>query len=62
MNGKSLSISIIAVILSFVGGFVLANALNRNETDVLRAENARLQNNPVETNKELTLRDRKSVV
>ncbi len=57
MNGKSLSISIIAVILSFVGGFVLANALNRNETDVLRAENARLQNNPVETNKELTLSD-----
>ena len=49
MNGKSLAISIIAVIISFIGGFILANALNRSETDALRAENARLLKNPVET-------------
>ncbi len=57
MNGKSLSISIIAVIISFVGGFILANALNRNEMDVLRAENARVKNNPAENNSELSLSD-----
>lgn len=44
MNSKSLWISIIAVVLSFAGGFILANALNRSETDGLRAENARLKN------------------
>lgn len=55
MNGKSLWISIIAVIISFIGGFILANALNRNELDTLRAENARLKSSPVENNPELTL-------
>ena len=43
MNRKSLWISIIAVIISFAGGFILANALNRNEMDDLRAENSRLK-------------------
>lgn len=57
MNGKSLWISIIAVIISFVGGFILANALNRSEMDTLRAESARIKNNPVESNSELTLSD-----
>lgn len=30
---------------SFVGGFLLANALNRNELNLLRGENERLKNN-----------------
>lgn len=42
MNGKVLGISIVAVIVSFVGGFLLANALNRNELNILRADNERL--------------------
>jgi tetratricopeptide (TPR) repeat protein len=42
MNGKVLWLSIVAVIVSFVGGFLLANALNRNEMNQLRAENGRL--------------------
>ena len=46
MKNKSFWISIIAVIISFVGGFILANAFNRNELDTLRAENARLKNEP----------------
>jgi tetratricopeptide (TPR) repeat protein len=43
MNRKSFWISIIAVIISFAGGFILANALNRSEMEVLRAENSRLK-------------------
>ena len=42
MNGKALWLSIVAVIISFAGGFLLANALNRNEMIELRAENGRL--------------------
>lgn len=44
MKTKVLLISIVAVIVSFIGGFLLANALNRNEFDSLRAENERLKN------------------
>jgi tetratricopeptide (TPR) repeat protein len=44
MNKKALAISIIAVILSFVGGFILANSLNRKDLDALRTENAQLKN------------------
>jgi tetratricopeptide (TPR) repeat protein len=43
MNAKALTISVVAVVISFVGGFVLANALNRSELDELRAENSRLK-------------------
>ena len=43
MNSKSFWISIVAVVISFAGGFILANALNRNEMEGLRAENARLK-------------------
>jgi tetratricopeptide (TPR) repeat protein len=43
MNRKSFWVSIIAVIISFAGGFILANALNRSEMEVLRAENSRLK-------------------
>ena len=43
MNGKVFWLSIVAVIASFVGGFLLANALNRNDLNTLRAENDRLK-------------------
>lgn len=46
MNKKVLWISIIAVIISFVGGFILANALNRNELNTIRAEVERLKTTP----------------
>ena len=42
MNGKLFWLTAIAVIVSFLGGFLLANALNRNELNSLRAENERL--------------------
>lgn len=44
MNGKVFSISLVAVIVSFVGGFSLANALNRSELNNLRAEIERAKN------------------
>jgi len=53
MDKKSLAVSIIAVLISFVGGFLLANALNKRELDQLRSENARLQSE----NRKLTLSD-----
>jgi hypothetical protein len=43
MNRKSFWISIVAVVISFAGGFILANALNRSEVETLRAENSRLK-------------------
>ena len=43
MNGKVFWLSIVAVAVSFAGGFLLANALNRNEINGLRAENGRLK-------------------
>lgn len=60
MNSKSLWISIIAVVLSFAGGFILANALNRSEMEDLRAENARLKTDSgdlVESESETALSD-----
>lgn len=45
MNKKALIVSIIAVAISFVGGFILANALNRNEINNLQAELGRAKNN-----------------
>ncbi len=44
MKSNLLLISVISVIISFVGGFFLANALNRNELNSLAAENERLEN------------------
>ncbi len=44
MNKKIFWLSIAAVIISFVGGFILANALNRREMVALQAENSRLKN------------------
>jgi len=50
MKTKVLLLSITAVILSFVGGFLLANALNRTELNSLRAENERLKNTQTASN------------
>lgn len=44
MGTRALWISVIAVILSFCGGFLLANAINRTELATLRGENDRLKN------------------
>ena len=49
MNTKFLTLSIVAVLLSFIGGFLLANSLNRGEMNTLRAENERLKQNPQST-------------
>ena len=46
MKNKSFWISLVAVGISFAGGFILANAFNRSELDALRAENVRLKNEP----------------
>ena len=42
-------LSIVAIIVSFVGGFLVANALNRNDLTALRAENDRLKNASTQT-------------
>lgn len=46
MKGKFWWLSIVAVIVSFIGGFFLANALNRGELDKLRVENEKLKSVP----------------
>jgi tetratricopeptide (TPR) repeat protein len=46
MSKKVFWISTIAVLLSFAGGFLLANALNRAEMDDLRGEIGRLKKSP----------------
>lgn len=51
MNKKVFWLSLIAVAASFVGGFLLANALNRREMDNLRAETARAKNSMREAEK-----------
>lgn len=43
MDKKLIWLSVLAVIISFIGGFLLANTLNRSELDALRAENGRLK-------------------
>jgi len=43
MNNKSVWISVVAAMLSFAGGFFLANALNRGELDIIKGENDRLK-------------------
>src|SRR5687768_14154381 len=46
MNKKAFWLSILGILVSFAGGFLLANALNRKELDNLRAEAERLKNAP----------------
>lgn len=60
MNTKSLWLWIIAVVISFIGGFFLANSLNRGELEALKAENARAkttQSSSNPNNTEMTLSD-----
>lgn len=45
--------SFLAVALSFAGGFFLANALNRNDLDRLRAENERLKTTQPDPSKDI---------
>ena len=59
MNTKAVGLSILAVLISFVGGFLLANALNKSEFETLRSENNRLKDVQSESNtkSEKTLTD-----
>jgi len=50
MSGKVFWLSIVAIIISFTGGFLLANALNRTELNDLRGENERLKTSQGDTN------------
>jgi len=51
MNSKIIWLSILAVIISFFGGFYLANSLNGSEITRLRAENEQLKKKtPVNSN------------
>jgi tetratricopeptide (TPR) repeat protein len=43
MKTKVLLLSLAGIITSFIGGFLLANALNRSQLNALRAENERLK-------------------
>ncbi|QYO64866.1 tetratricopeptide repeat protein [Leptolyngbya sp. 7M] len=51
MIAKTFFLPLIAVILSFVGGFFIANALNKGEMDKLRKENERLSKTVEENSK-----------
>lgn len=46
MNKSFIWISILAVLIAFAGGFLIANSLNRAELLNLKAENDRLKNSP----------------
>lgn len=52
MEKKFIWLSILAVIVSFIGGFIVANALNRNELENLRTENSRIKNDSSTVNEE----------
>ncbi|MEJ7860810.1 MAG: tetratricopeptide repeat protein [Pyrinomonadaceae bacterium] len=60
MNKKALTLSLIAVLISFLGGFLLANALNKNELDTLRGNIDKLKKTSAtetQTSSETTLSD-----
>lgn len=60
MSLKYSLISLLAVILGFLGGFLLANALNRSDMDKLKLENEKLASQLTENeakHKETTLSD-----
>jgi tetratricopeptide (TPR) repeat protein len=60
MNKKALTLSLIAVLISFLGGFLLANALNKNELDTLRENIDKLKKSlstETQTSSEITLSD-----
>lgn len=59
-NNKVVWLSILAIIISFIGGFFVANALNKNELETLRVENNRLKkepNNSTNVQSEMNLSD-----
>src|SRR6266700_928785 len=43
MDKKFLLVSFLAIAASFIGGFFIANALNRGELNTLRAENEKMR-------------------
>ncbi len=45
MSNRFLGLSILGIVVSFIGGFFLSNALNRNEINGLKTENAQLIQN-----------------
>lgn len=49
MNKSFVWISILAVLIAFAGGFLIANSLNRTELLSLKAENERLKNSTSQT-------------
>lgn len=49
MNSKFLWLSILGIVISFFGGFYVANTLNGNELNQLRAENEQLKRNVSES-------------
>ncbi len=49
MKQYSTWLSVIAVIISFAGGFLVANALNKKELDILKSENAQLNKSSEES-------------
>lgn len=57
MQKSSLIISIIAVILSFAGGFFLANSINKKEISALQNEVSKLKSNEQGSNNQNTLTD-----
>lgn len=60
MNAKFIWLSILAIIISFFGGFYLANSLNAVELNKMRAENEQLKktsNEPPQNNQEAALSD-----
>lgn len=46
MNKSFIWISVLAVLIAFAGGFMMANAFNRTELNNLKAENERLKSSP----------------
>lgn len=49
MNKSFVWVSILAVLIAFAGGFLIANSLNRTELLTLKAENERLKNSTTQT-------------
>ncbi|HXG85660.1 MAG TPA: hypothetical protein VNI84_16680 [Pyrinomonadaceae bacterium] len=52
MNIKIFWLSIVAVIASFAGGFLLANSLNKKDLDALRSENENLRKTQAESERD----------
>jgi tetratricopeptide (TPR) repeat protein len=58
MGKSTIWLSLIAIVVSFIAGFMLANTINRGELTMLRSENDRLKTQPVKgqaSNQEPTL-------